>query len=244
MEHWSVVNNSRGRKGDPGGSSTVSVGAVSTGAPGSSATVVNVGTPSAATLNFSIPRGNPGTNGSNGTNGTNGSSATIAVGSTTTGAPGSTASVTNVGTPNAATLNFTIPRGDAGGQGPAGPAIVSPPVAVTPAFGTAYAATVPTKPSFISAMVDTAYTVTVVGTQADTVELRIGPVQAQVASGTGGTAVATFRASITGIALVIGMGIGQRNQLSAWLPTGWFWSLRRVAGTTATITSATDQALG
>lgn len=238
MEHWSVVNNSRGRKGDPGGTSTVSVGTVSTGAPGSSATVVNVGTPSAATLNFSIPRGNPGLNGSNGTNG---SAATVAVGSTATGAPGSAASVTNVGTPSAATLNFTIPRGDVG---PAGPATIGVPNVRSPAFGTAYQATDNTKPSFISAMIDTAYTVTVASTIADTVELRIGPVQATVANGTGGTAVATFRASVTGIALAIGLGIGQRNQLSAMLPTGWWFSLRRIAGTTATISSATDQPLG
>lgn len=247
MEHWSVVNNSRGRKGEPGhdgGAATISVGTVSTGAPGSSATVVNVGTPSAATLSFSIPRGNPGLNGSNGTNGTNGtngSAATVAVGSTATGAPGSAASVTNVGTPNAATLNFTIPRGDVG---PAGPTTIGVPNVRSPAFGTAYQATDNTKPSFISAMIDTAYTVTVASTISDTVELRIGPVQATVANGTGGTAVATFRASVTGIALAIGLGIGQRNQLSAMLPTGWWFALRRIAGTTATISSATDQPLG
>lgn len=118
------------------------------------------------------------------------------------------------------------------------------PVSVTPAFGTAYQATVPTKPSFISAMIDTAYTVTVASTLQDTVELRIGPNQAQVAAGTGGFVAATFRASLTGIALVIGMALGQRNQLTAMLPAGWYYSLRRVQGTTATVTSATDQAIG
>lgn len=118
------------------------------------------------------------------------------------------------------------------------------PNARTPVFGTAYQATDNTKPSFISAMIDAAYTVTVASTLSDTVELRIGPVQATVANGTGGTAVAVFRASLTGIALVIGLGLGQRNQLSAMLPTGWWWAIRRVAGTTATITSATDQSLG
>lgn len=122
---------------------------------------------------------------------------------------------------------------------------VSSPVVVSPAFGTAYPATVPSKPSFISAMIDTAYTVTVATTVADTVELRIGPNQAQVAAGTGSSvAVATFRSSLTGIALAIGLGMGQRGQLSALLPTGWFWALRRTQGTNATITSATDQAIG
>lgn len=159
-----------------------------------------------------------------------------------TGATGATGIQGPIGLTGA--TGSTGATGNTGATGPAGPAIVSSPVVVSPAFGTAYATTVPTKPSFISAMIDAAYTVTVVGTQADTVELRIGPVQAQVAAGTGGTAVATFRASVTGIALAIGLGIGQRNQLSAWVPVGWFWALRRTQGTTATISSATDQALG
>ncbi len=142
------------------------------------------------------------------------------------------------------------PKGDtgatgaAGATGPAGPTTVGTPTPITPVFGTAYQALTPAKPSFISAMIDAAYTVTVASTLADTVELRIGPVQTTVANGTGGTAVAVFRASLTGIALVIGLGLGQRNQLSAMLPTGWWWALRRVAGTTAIITSATDQSLG
>lgn len=173
--------------------------------------------------------------------GATGDAATIAVGTVTTGAAGSSATVTNVGTSSAAVFNFSIPQGNAGIPGPTA---VSSPVTVTPAFGTAYAATVPTKPSFISAMIDTAYTVTVASTQADTVELRIGPVQATVANGTGGFVAATFRASLTGIALVIGLGLGQRNQISAMLPVGWFYALRRTQGTAATINSATDQALG
>lgn len=235
---WTVINQFRGKPGAPGGASTVAVGATNTGAPGSNATVTNSGTPTAAVLDFSIPRGNPGTNGTNGSNGT---AATVAVGTVTTGAAGSSATVTNAGTANAAVLNFSIPQGNVG---IAGPTTIGSPNARTPAFGTAYQATDNTKPSFISAMIDTAYTVTVASTLADTVELRIGPVQATVANGTGGFVAATYRASVTGIALVIGLGIGQRNQLTSLLPTGWWWSLRRVAGTTATITSATDQSLG
>ena len=55
-----------------------------------------------------------------------GKSATIAVGSTTTGDPGTDAKVTNVGDETDAVFNFTIPRGeqgpkgDPGAQGPAG----------------------------------------------------------------------------------------------------------------------------
>lgn len=45
------------------------------------------------------------------TKGQKGDTGTIAVGTVTTGAAGSAASVTNVGTPSAAILNFAIPRG-------------------------------------------------------------------------------------------------------------------------------------
>ncbi|WP_249225507.1 hypothetical protein [Nocardioides alcanivorans] len=44
------------------------------------------------------------------------------MGTTTTGPPGTNASVTQSGTPQARTFNFTIPRGDQGVQGPTGPA--------------------------------------------------------------------------------------------------------------------------
>lgn len=46
--------------------------------------------------------------------GTPGAAATVSVGSTTTGAAGTSASVTNSGTSSAAVFNFTIPRGDTG----------------------------------------------------------------------------------------------------------------------------------
>jgi hypothetical protein len=54
--------------------------------------------------------------------GSTGSAATVAVGTTTTLAPGSSATVANVGTAYAAVFNFGIPRGSDGAQGPAGPA--------------------------------------------------------------------------------------------------------------------------
>lgn len=49
--------------------------------------------------------------------GADGESATIQVGTTTTGAPGSAATVSNAGTESAAVFNFTIPRGDEGVAG-------------------------------------------------------------------------------------------------------------------------------
>lgn len=131
-----------------------------------------------------------------------------------------------------------------GTPGATGPANVGGLNSVSTAFGTAQQATDPTKPSFISAVIQTIYSITIAGTAADTVELRYGPVQATVANGTGGVAVPGFGQSLTGIALSIGMGTTSRSQLCAMIPVGYFWALRRLTGTTATIISATDTSLG
>lgn len=224
--------------GPPGAAATVAVGSTTTLAAGSPATVTNSGSSSAAMLQFGIPKGGDG---SPGLPGSPGAAATVTAGTTTTGVAGSSATVTNSGSSSAAVFDFVVPRGDVG---PAGPTTIGSPNTLTPAFGTVYQATNTAKPSWVSAMIDTAYTVTVASTLADTVELRIGSSSTGLAAGSSGTAVATFRSSLTGIALVIGLGLGQRNQLGAMLPTGWFWVLRRIAGTTATIASATDQSLG
>lgn len=55
--------------------------------------------------------------GEQGKHGTDGAAATVAIGTVTTGEPGTTASVTNVGTDTAAVFNITIPRGDKGKDG-------------------------------------------------------------------------------------------------------------------------------
>ena len=64
------------------------------------------------------PAGEPGKDGADG----EGVAATVNVGSTTTGAPGSNALVSNSGTEQAAVFNFTIPRGDKGEDGDEGTA--------------------------------------------------------------------------------------------------------------------------
>lgn len=112
-----------GTDGSDGSAATVAVGSVTTGAAGSSATVTNSGTTSAAIFDFSIPRGDTGASGTDGTNGADGAdgaAATIAVGTVTTGAEGSSATVTNSGTSSAAVFDFSIPKGDTGATGPAG----------------------------------------------------------------------------------------------------------------------------
>ena len=106
-----------GNDGSDGAAATIAVGSTTTGNAGTNASVTNSGTSSAATFNFTIPRGDTGATGAAGSDG---AAATIAVGTVTTGAAGSSATVTNSGTSNAATFNFSIPKGDTGAQGPAG----------------------------------------------------------------------------------------------------------------------------
>jgi hypothetical protein len=67
------------------------------------------------------PSGPAGRDGSPGQDGAAGKAATIEVGTTTTGPPGSDAAVRNVGTPHAAILALTLPRGVVGPAGPPGP---------------------------------------------------------------------------------------------------------------------------
>lgn len=103
-----------GPTGPAGSAATITVGTTTTGNPGTNASVTNSGTSSAAVFNFTIPRGNTG---ATGPQGPDGDAATIAVGTVTTGAPGTSATVTNVGTSSAAVFDFTIPRGDKGEAG-------------------------------------------------------------------------------------------------------------------------------
>lgn len=93
-----------GSTGSAGPANTLSIGTVTEGAAAATIT----GTAPTQTLNLTIPKGNTGSTGSAG------AAATIAVGTVTTGAPGSSASVTNSGTSSAAVFDITIPRGDAG----------------------------------------------------------------------------------------------------------------------------------
>ena len=108
-----------GATGADGTAATVQVGTTTTGAPGTNASVTNAGTESNAVLNFVIPAGATGANGATGADGT---AATIQVGTTTTGAPGTNASVTNTGTESNAVLNFVIPAGATGANGADGTA--------------------------------------------------------------------------------------------------------------------------
>ena len=129
---------------------TITVGTTTTGAPGTQASVTNSGTVTNAILNFVIPEGEPGATGPQGPvgptgatgatgpqgpAGIDGAAATITIGTTTTGLPGTQASVTNTGTTTDAILNFVIPRGETGATGPQGPAGPQGPVGPAGADG-------------------------------------------------------------------------------------------------------------
>ena len=62
----------KGDKGEAGTAATVEIGSVTTGAAGTQAKVVNVGTATAARLNFTIPRGDKGERGDSGDSGSGG----------------------------------------------------------------------------------------------------------------------------------------------------------------------------
>ena len=99
---------------------------MTTAQPGTQATVTNTGTPEAAVLDFAIPQGATGAagaagaTGATGPTGAAGAAATVTVGTVTTAQPGTQATVTNTGTPEAAVLDFTIPQGATGAAGAAG----------------------------------------------------------------------------------------------------------------------------
>lgn len=100
-----------GRDGQDGQSATIEVASTTTLPAGSSATVTNVGTESAARLAFGIPKGDTGAAGADG------DAATITVGQVETLQPNQSAYVTNVGTTSQAIFNIGIPKGEKGDSG-------------------------------------------------------------------------------------------------------------------------------
>lgn len=98
-------------RGGAGAAATIAVQSTTTLPPGSSATVTNAGSSSAAQLVFGIPKGDPGEDGEDG------DAATVVVGTVTTLPAGSSATVVNSGTASAAVLDFGIPQGDPGEDG-------------------------------------------------------------------------------------------------------------------------------
>lgn len=115
--NFTIPRGDQGLQGNEGKAATIEVGTVTTGEAGSNATVTNAGTTNAARFNFVIPRGDKG---EAGLDGNDGKAATIKLGTVTTGKPGTSVQITNSGSENAATFNFTIPRGETGLKGDKG----------------------------------------------------------------------------------------------------------------------------
>lgn len=98
-----------------GSAATIQVGTTTTGEPGTDAQVTNSGTSSAAVFDFVIPRGAKGEKGDTGASGQDGITPNIQVGTTTTLAAGSQATVTQRGTTANPIFDFGIPKGIDGG---------------------------------------------------------------------------------------------------------------------------------
>lgn len=100
---------------------TITIGDVTTGAPGSPAQVTSTPTETGAELDFTIPTGAEGPAGAQGPEGPTGPIPEVTIGDVTTGAPGSPAEVTATPTPEGVELEFVIPTGPEGPEGPQGP---------------------------------------------------------------------------------------------------------------------------
>ena len=109
-----------GSDGSDGAAATIAVGNVTTGAVGSSVTVTNTGSSSAAVFDFAIPQGAAGTNGTNGTNGTDGADGAdgVDVSSATISGDNLIITLSDSSTVNAG--NVRGPQGTQGNTGTAG----------------------------------------------------------------------------------------------------------------------------
>ena len=134
----------KGDKGDTGATPNIVIGTVTTGEAGTNASATITGTTPNLTLNMTIPKGAKGDTGAagekgdkgekgdtgadgatgakgdkgdRGEKGADGVTPTLSIGTVTTGAAGSSASVTMSGTAPSYVLNFTIPKGDKGDKG-------------------------------------------------------------------------------------------------------------------------------
>ena len=131
-EQLAALKGAKGDKGDAGAKGangvtpTLRVGSTSTGNAGTNANVTMTDSNNVYTLNFVIPKGEKGdigaagTKGQDGAKGADGITPTLKVGTVTTLAAGSNATVTMSKNNNEYTLNFGIPKGNKGDTGASG----------------------------------------------------------------------------------------------------------------------------
>lgn len=110
-----------GQDGTPAGFGTPSATIDNTsGEPSVTVDATGPDTAKIFTFHFSGLKGQNGTDGADGAPGEDGTAATIQIGTVSTLEPGEQATVENVGTENAAILNFGIPKGEQGEPGTGG----------------------------------------------------------------------------------------------------------------------------
>ena len=131
-EQLAALKGAKGDKGDKGDAGakgangitpTLRVGSTSTGNTGTNANVTMTDSNNVYTLNFVIPKGakgDAGAKGQDGAKGADGITPTLKVGTVTTLAAGSNATVTMSKNNNEYTLNFGIPKGNKGDTGASG----------------------------------------------------------------------------------------------------------------------------
>lgn len=176
------------------------------------------------------PQGAQGIQGPKGEQGIPGPANSLSIGTVNTGATAATIT----GTAPSQTLNLTLPNYNP-----------QSPVTRTVTIGTAYQHTDTTKAYKTTVNVRATQTLTLAGTAADRLELRVGPTAASVApSGTGGFSVGVWESGITGIALMVGAGIQDGSTMFADVPAGWYFQLNRLSGTNATVVSCFTQTMG
>lgn len=121
-----------------------------------------------------------------------------------------------------------------------------PPVPrATTSIGTAYQHSDVTKPYkvLVNARATSNVTLLALG-QTDRVELKIGPTAASVVLGAaGGVIMGVWETDITGISVTVGTSLQDGGQLSADVPAGWYFSVNRQAGTSATIVNCATQSM-
>lgn len=210
--------------------------------------------------------GTPGKDGVNGTNGSNGvgvSSSAVAYQASTSGTSAPTgiwsASVPAVTkgqylwtravvtyTDGTSTTVYSVSYHGLDGSAGANGASYAPqtPVARTVTAAAPYQHTDTTKPYKVIVNARATQTVTVAGTVADRLELRIGPTAASVAqSGSGGFSLGVWESGITGIALMVGAAVQDGGQLSGDVPAGWYFQVNRLSGSAATVVSCFTQSM-
>jgi hypothetical protein len=236
-----IPNGANGISGGAGSAATIAVGTVSSLPTGSTPTITNAGTSSAAVFNFAIPVGLTGSSGNNGTNGTNASNPNFTFPTPTAIGPGGAPTVSVSGTyPNLA-ITYGLVTGATGSQGPAGVNAIGTGNSRSGAFATAYQATDPTKPAYVTVFYSCTLTAALLSPAASTIELRTGSTNS-VATG-GGIQADTFSNSLS-VSIVLSLGWTGSGTLRAFLPTGYYFAARQTAGTACTFVSVLDQSQG